>query len=685
MNPMNMDIQYSLLAALVDEKKANIFDDIVVHIIEYVVSLIAEQSSASVKHHSTSSLQNKIAEIVGIEIPITIIRNAVSLISQKSDDVSIQRIGDKGNIFSIQRSWSASRTSSVVLKSQDLSERKSSLEKRFAEYVNENSYESSVSIEDFLLANQRDSMLYMQGKLPSSLNEDFIAIANFIKEIKEENPCLYTTICDITWGASIAGLLVESNMWLKRKKQRKATTYYLDSPIIMAALELSRESSVSQAHDLLKNIHSNENIAYVHPLTIQEVEQILDSVIRNGNPHPSTELCEAWIKRGLRASDLVHIRSNLKNLLEDQGITVLDIAPSQLKIMQGECSERLARLLSIDRTGNEDYSFREIHDICLWEYVSKKNGAINDSREIEAYFVTANTDFVQFTKEHQSSKRKDCLIRLDDVVLNQWLHGGLSSNLKEELLSARMSTCFVANDVDTTRRMTAVLNYFEKGSPITEEEAFILYAALVHRPSRLLTEVDNLANHDKSELEATKNNLLNIAKERTQELTSWQEDYKTQLENETTTKQLLLRQKEIRERIDECMKQIEHRIESIRKSVPISSWYIFVILKILGISILTVLLRFHWDWILHQIEGHSWEALAGIVIPSLGGFIYILMCPSKVKQLWANLQIESLGTYKKRAIQDMLREDNSYQELNEQLTKLKESDKEIESQLQLRS
>lgn len=190
---MNMDIQYSLLAALVDEKKANIFDDIVVHIIEYVVSLIAEQSSASVKHHSTSSLQNKIAEIVGIEIPITIIRNAVSLISQKSDDVSIQRIGDKGNIFSIQRSWSASRTSSVVLKSKDLSERKSFLEKRFAEYVNENGYESSVSIEDFLLANQRESMLYMQGKLPSSLNEDFIAIANFIKEIKEENPCLYTT------------------------------------------------------------------------------------------------------------------------------------------------------------------------------------------------------------------------------------------------------------------------------------------------------------------------------------------------------------------------------------------------------------------------------------------------------------------------------------------------------------
>lgn len=97
------------------------------------------------------------------------------------------------------------------------------------------------------------------------------------------------------------------------------------------------------------------------------------------------------------------------------------------------------------------------------------------------------------------------------------------------------------------------------------------------------------------------------------------------------------------------------------------------------------MLCFHWDWILHQIEGHSWEALAGIVIPSLGGFIYILMCPSKVKQLWANLQIESLGTYKKRTLQDMLKEDNSYQELNEQLTKLKESDKEIESQLQLRS
>lgn len=277
------------------------------------------------------------------------------------------------------------------------------------------------------------------------------------------------------------------------------------------------------------------------------------------------------------------------------------------------------------------------------------------------------------------------MIRLDDVVLNQWLHGGLSSNLKEELLSARMSTCFVANDVDTTRRMTAVLNYFEKGSPITEEEAFILYAALVHRPSRLLTEVDNLANHNRSELEATKNNLLNIAKERTRELTSWQEGYKTQLENETTTKQLLLRQKEIRERKDECMKQINHRIESIGESVPISSWYIFVILKILGISIPTILLYFYWSWILHQIEGHLWEALVSIVIPFLGGFIYILMFPSKFKQLWNNLQIETLRAYKKRAIQDKLKEDSLYQELKEQLAKLEESDKKIEMQLQLRN
>ena len=164
-----------------------------------------------------------------------------------------------------------------------------------------------------------------------------------------------------------------------------------------------------------------------------------------------------------------------------------------------------------------------------------------------------------------------------------------------------------------------------------------------------------------------------------------QEDYKTQLENETTTKQLLLRQKEIRERIDECMKQIKHRIESIGKSVPISSWYIFVILKILGISIPTILLYFHWSWISHQIADNLWETLIGIGIPSILGFSYILICPGRLKQLWANLQIESLGTYKKRAIQDMLREDNSYQELNEQLTKLKESDKEIESQLQLRS
>ena len=106
---MNMEIQYSLLAALIDEKKANLFDDIVLHIIEYVVSLIAEDSSFSAKYHSTSSLQDKITEIVGIKIPITIIRNAVSLVSKKSDDIAIRAVGDKGNLFTIQRAWDTNR------------------------------------------------------------------------------------------------------------------------------------------------------------------------------------------------------------------------------------------------------------------------------------------------------------------------------------------------------------------------------------------------------------------------------------------------------------------------------------------------------------------------------------------------------------------------------------------------
>lgn len=677
-----MEIQYSLLAALVDEKKANLFDDIVLHIIEYVVSLIAEDPSFSAKYHTTSSLQDKITDIVGIEIPITIIRNAVSLVSRKSDDIAIRIVGDKGNQFTIQRAWDASRTSSVLLKSQGLLDRKCILEKCFAEYINENGYESGVGIEDFLLANQRESMLYMQGELPSSLNGDFIAVANFIKETKEREPNLYATICDITWGASIAGLLSDSNMKFKRKKQRKATAYYLDTPIIMAALDLSRESSVSQVHDLLKTIHSNENIAYAHPLTVQEVEQILDSVVRNGDPLPSSELYEAWIRRNLRASDLARIKSNLKELLEEQGITVLDIVKSQLQRMQDEHSERLARLLSTDRTGVADYSFRETHDICLWEYVSQKNGAIEEFCSIEAYFVTSNTDLVRFSKKHQSQKRKNCLIRLNDVVLNQWLHGGLSSNLEEELLSARMATCFVANDIDTKQRMTAILNYFEKGSPMTEEEASILYTALVHRPSRLLKEVDNLANLDEHDLEVTKSNLLCIAKERTKEFESRHEHYKKQLEDATTVKQLLRQQKEIREKIAEYEKQRDCRIEFIEQHISISPWYIFIILKILGISLFIILLYFYWDWIWYQIKSHPWDALVVIFIPSFLTFLCYVMYPDKIKQLWNNLQIEFLSTYKKRTIQDKLKKDSLYQELKEKLANLKESDEKIETQLQ---
>jgi len=660
---MNTQTQYSLLAALVDEPNANIFDDIVAHIIKYVVSLIAEETSTKERHYDTQTLQTKINEVVGITIPITVIRNSINAITHNNkEEVSIKFIGDKGHLFTIQRAWDAKRTSRVAFRRQKLEESIEQLECSFSHYLNENGYSSTVGIKQFLQANLDEAALYLKGDIPSSLNGEFFYIASFIKKIESENQALYNTICDISWGATIAGLLREDYESILRKRQnRKRVGYYLDTPIVMAILDLSKSSSVTQVKDLLLAIKTNNSIPYIHPLTIQEVNSILQSAINSGNPYLSSELSEAYERRRLKLSDLNRIKASLSTELENKGIIVPSIAKSELEKMQKNCDKRLVSALSQDRGNDRNTSFREIHDISLWEYVSNKSGILDDFQSLESYFVTSNTDLVRFTQRNKSNKRKNCLVRPDDVVLNLWLHGGLSSNLKETMLSSRMTTCFVANDVDTVSRMRSVLNHFEKDNPITEDEASDLYNALTLRPPAVFKEIDNLSMQKDEDLEKQKQRLLSVARD----------SIRVSEEAKTKTNELLMEQKGIREQIAECKNKIDSRKKELKNSVLSNGWYKILVSKCIAFFLIVI-------WLYMLFTKGIWELLS---LP-LGGIVYPLLSPKKLERVWEECKIQSLKKYKEDKLHTLIEKDEMYQGLIAKKESLQEEDNKIEQQLQ---
>ena len=185
-----------------------------------------------------------------------------------------------------------------------------------------------------------------------------------------------------------------------------------------------------------------------------------------------------------------------------------------------------------------------MHDICLWQYVSYHAGGSRDSRKLDAYFITSNQDLIRLTKAitkaNLDGSRKDCLIRPDNLILNLWIRGGITSEMKKDLLSEKITKCIVANDVDTSRRVNLVLDkYIKTGNSVTEEVAKILYQELANRPPKLMNLVDELSKDmDETEECAIKSKILTEARAKFNERSTSHDD-------------LLKQQERLREEVEE--------------------------------------------------------------------------------------------------------------------------------------
>ena len=495
-NSMNK-VNYSLLAALVNEPNANLFDDVIYHILGYAISSMAEAYTDREHKYSTTDVQMEIKKEVGIEIPVSIIRSTLISISKKGGDVSISFIGEKKSLFSIRRSWDAARTSYVSGKAQKLEDRKKQLESQYQIYLQNNRYVTETTIEDFLRQNMEEVLSFLKGKNDTYINGEYVHIARFLSYIRSSDPRLFEVVCDIVWGAMIAGLLRDGETKVEQEEVRevpKKTKYFLDTSIVMAALDLSIESNVSQAKDLIRVIKDNGGDILVHQLTYEEIDSILYSVIEAGAPYKLNDLAEAYTRRGLGKADIVLIKDRLEIRLKEIGISLLRLDGGELERAKSSCKESLLKQLAKSRGQGDSYTYREVHDICLWQYVSYYAAGARDPRKLDAYFITSNQDFILLTKANLDTSRKDCLIRPDNLVLNLWMRGGITSVMKKDLLSEKITKCIVANDVDTSRRVHLVLDqYVKTGNSVAEEDGKILYQALANRPPKLIELTDELS------------------------------------------------------------------------------------------------------------------------------------------------------------------------------------------------
>jgi|GEM_PF-718325 hypothetical protein len=723
-------VNYSLLAALVNEPKANLYDDIVYPIVGYSLSSLAESQQSSEHHYCMTDVQDYIKKEVGIEIPISLVRPALLSASQKNKDVEIGFVDQKHHYFLIKRAWDTNRHSRVSVKAQSLQTKKAELETLYQSYLESNGYASEVTLEDFLTQNMEEALDYMRGKEETYINEKYIHVARFLVNMRVSGPDLYDVISDIAWGVMVAGLLQEESLPVLQEKRGRAVVYYLDTPIVMAAIDLSRESNVAQARDLIRTIQALGGIIRVHPLTLEEINRILYSVIQNRGVYRSNELAEAYYRRNLRLTDIVFLKEDLEGHIKKAGMSILELANSQVEKMKDSCDKSLIKELAESRGSDQEDDFREIHDICLWKYVSTHTGGRN-TKELDAYLVTSNRDLIRMTKEHLDASYKDCLIRPDNVILNLWLRGGLRSEMKKELLSAKMTQCFVANDVDTAKRLDAVLQL--PGKDMTSEEQASLKGALADRQPTLIQLTDKAyeeldeetgyalrarimteSNEQKKRSEKLAEERLRAEQEKyaeqiraeanaemkrleedvKQRLQSEQEKYKEEMNRiinqHAQREEMISQQKELHKRIVECKLEIA-KLEAERDAT-IHPWLRFLTFPLITRWVVVVVIGIVCFCIIHLISSSKQERGkvldiickllgGGVILTLIGTVIKFIFKPGKAKVYLSGLTATPKDEYVKIKRLKWEKKSERYAKLIGELEKLKVEDEGLEKQL----
>ena len=712
-----------------EEGNANLFDDVIYHVLGYTISSMAETYTDKEHKYSTTDVQTEIKKEVGIEIPVSIIRSTLISISKKGGDVSITFIGEKKNLFSIRRSWDATRTSYVSDKAQKLEDRKKQLESQYQIYLQNNRYVTEMTIEDFLRQNMEEALSFMKGKNDTYINGEYVHVARFLSYIQRNDPRLYEVVCDIVWGAMIAGLLRDGETKVEQEEVRevpKKTKYFLDTPIVMAALDLSRESNVSQAKDLIRVIKDNGGDILVHQLTYEEIDSILYSVIEAGAPYKLNDLAEAYTRRGLGMADIVLIKGSLEKCLEKMGISILRLDGGELERAKSSCKESLLKQLAKSRGQGDSYTYREVHDICLWQYVSYCAGGSQDPRKLDAYFITSNQDFILLTKAPKANldiSKKDCLIRPDNLVLNLWMRGGITSVMKKDLLSEKITKCIVANDVDTSRRVHLVLDqYVKTGNSVTEEAAKILYQELANRTPKLIELTDELSKDmDEAEKCVIKSKILTEARASFNERSTSHDDLLKQqerlheevqeLKNKYSTidrqsrakTEELTRRNELlvsREKQLETQKKLREELATVRsllsdieraRDTSIQTWKRWggpILRILLALGIVFALIFIIW-FILEDVQAVIYKVLiylGSAALLTIFGFLGKIICKRGAwKEYFDGLCPISKDEYiekeRKKWMERNKEQANKYADLMGQKEKLEKEDQDIENKL----
>lgn len=487
---------YSFIASL-HETGTDIYQAVYLPLSKRAMSLYAQQHTDG----HASDIQRIIQEEYGINIPLIITQKLIKTIEKKLSKREKEKFAFR--TFNDGENFQFSSYTYTSLEESYERERRqaNALQEAFNVFVQSetgNINEVIPSFTNFINQYKNELSAFLSGRSKRTeelpVEPSYLLHIKFLKYIESNNHILYKVVERIYIGVIIASYL-ESNLDIETKTSNKIT-YFLDTKIVLEALDLQNQEDNRPTLELLQLIRESGGDIRILDITLIEIQSIINAAIANySRQNPTTTINEACIRNHKSRTWLTTLNGNLSNYLEQEfKINISSIPNADLKEFYASEDANELKQIWFRKNAAE-------HDVAAYLYVRQRRKQDHDKSHIQQatyWFITANQRLCNFNitkKEHGTPCE---IIMPQDLTSLLFLQNPLRNKCKVssiglgELIAQTISEEYPSRDL---------INEFDSvikdGNNISHEDYTILLTAVSQESTKKIqTLLDNRENQE---------------------------------------------------------------------------------------------------------------------------------------------------------------------------------------------
>lgn len=400
MDNKNTLTSYSFLAAL-NENGTDLYNAVYLPLCKRALAIYTKENT----HGTSNDIKKVMKDEFGIDMPLLVVQKLIVAIangmSRKQKEKSDFKYFEKGKSFQCN-----SYVFNDLEQAYETERRQANaLQEAFEVFVKSQDADSEgemPSFASFIDRYKNELSSFLSGKTKSlnvDVNSSFMSHVRFLQYIETNNDTLFRVAERIFMGSIIASY-IESDMDVNAKPESKVT-YFLDSKIVLEALDLQNAEDTLPIRELMKLIRETGGTVKVLDVTVNEIQSIISSAINNYNKdNPTTTVNEACLRIKQNKTWLTKINGNLGNYLTDTlKVEITKVSENDIKdFTNSEDTKQLQKIWYRKNTA--------AHDVIVYLYVRKrrKSNSINTFIQKASYwFVTANGRLCDFNMSRKEN------------------------------------------------------------------------------------------------------------------------------------------------------------------------------------------------------------------------------------------------------------------------------------------